>query len=232
MAAIEVSAEVAANSSAIAFAFALPGACGWGPSLEAALERLRWDVHWEVHWLERHELASPVTSADAPFAVDETVAATGDPLKCDTEGFYRIDRQPLLPQQVGETLRLVGTAYRDITAVVSSLSEEQWTLPVAAGKRSPGQIVSHVAIAAWWYMTRIPGAPAIQHWREWPSAPLEQVSVSQQVAARVLRELGEREVQAAQHVLDGETWSARKVVRRLVWHGLWHLKELRRYLCY
>lgn len=228
MAQVQVSTEVAPNGSAIAFAFALPGACGWGLSLDFALQRLREDIRWETGWLVQHDLPSPIGLADEPldFEVVETAVATGEPLHCDTEGFFEIDRQPLVEQRAVEALHLLSLAHGELVSLVSGLSGSELTRPLAPGKRSPGEVVSHVSIAAWWYLTRLPDAPAIPNWQEWPPAPLEQLSRSHELVTDVLRRLANGESHPGHHALNGETWSARKVVRRLVWHELWHLKEL------
>lgn len=51
---LAVHAEVNERGEAIAFAFDLPGACGWGESLDAALSRLERDIAFTQSWLRSH----------------------------------------------------------------------------------------------------------------------------------------------------------------------------------
>lgn len=87
---VPVCAEVNDRGEAIAFALDWPGACGWGPSLEVALAKLERDIEFTLSWLLSHgierEYEPPVR-----LAVVETVAATGVPLECDSEGSFTRD---------------------------------------------------------------------------------------------------------------------------------------------
>ncbi|MDI6824498.1 MAG: DinB family protein [Bacillota bacterium] len=229
---VPVCAEVNDRGEAIVFAFDWPGACGWGPSLEVALAKLERDIEFTRSWLLSHGIEreyKPPVQLD----VVETVVATGVPLECDSEGFFTRDAQPYTDAEVELTGTLLAFSRDDLLRLMGGLRNPQAALSfrLIEGKRTILEILDHVAIAEWWYTTRI-GAPSPDHdWRDYGDTPFERLRAIRQMFVRdFLPGLRNAPLKDREQTfcLMGETWSARKVLRRAVWHELLHYKQLLR----
>jgi len=99
------------------------------------------------------------------------------------------------------------------------------------GQRTVEDIVRHVATVEWWYMSRIVLFPWPRD-GEYPEDLEGLLAWTRHRVADRLRRLSDEE-RSRVSVPDpesGERWSARKVLRRLIYHELYHLRQLRRAL--
>lgn len=220
----------------------VPGACGWGPDEAAALERLRGDLRFTAEWLDSHNLrahghgpadeddANGLTD-DAAIDVVELVAATGDPLECDPEGFFSVDGEPYDDAELHRTRDLLEASRGDLLALVADLDDEVLDRRLVEGRRTTRAILDHVAIAEHWYLTRVEGPFGIREsWRDYPTGTFERLPAIRADVDGYLESLASVPVDRRDEtwVGDGERWSHRKVLRRLVWHELLHYKQLLR----
>lgn len=108
---------------------------------------------------------------------------------------------------------------------------EKRSMRPGGGQRTVDDIARPVATVEWWYMSRIVPFP-VPHAGEFPEDVESLLTwIRSRVAGR-LRGLSDDE-RAKISVPDpesGEQWSARKVLRRLVYHELYHLRQLLRAL--
>ena len=232
---LPVYAEVNERGEAIAFAFAFdwPGACGWGASLDAALSKLERDIAFTHSWLLSHGIEC---SYERPLrlTVVETVPATGVPLECDSEGFFTWDANPYTDHEVDFTQKLLGFGREDLLRLMEGLRDREaaLNLRLVEGKRTILEILDHIAIAEWWYATRVlPDPSVVGDWEDYGNTAFERLS---SIRAMFLHTFlaGLRDAPASERCRTfchmGETWSARKVLRRAVWHELLHYKQLLR----
>ncbi len=223
--------ESNAAGHAIAFALDVPGACGKGSSLEAALDDLRGDLAWTDRWLALHG-AEP--AGTRRLNVAQTVEATGDPLHGDTEGFFDRDAVGFTDADLRRTRRFLAWSRTDLLSRLAPLGDAGLDMRTAPGTRTIREIVDHVAIAEWWYTTRNLENPSrARDWREYGRDPFERLRrVRRMLEDEYLARLqaipaGER---SRQYVHNGEVWTARKALRRAVWHELYHLKQIEQIL--
>src|SRR5690606_18089426 len=108
---------------------------------------------------------------------------------------------------------------RELLATLRRFQPDQLTLRPGGGERTVEQIARHVATVEWWYMSRVVPFPFPKD-GEYPEELEELMAwIRERVAGR-LRRLSHQE-RAATPVPDeesGERWSARKVLRRLIYH--------------
>lgn len=232
MTTVPASVEVS-DDGAIAFAFDYPGACGWGPSEAEALDGLRADVVGTCEWLADHGLVGPPeTVAPGQFDVEvtERVPATGDPPACDSEGFFAVDARPYDGDDLARTRELLAASRGDLLDATADLDPETLDVRLVEGRRTVREVLDHVAVAEHWYVTRVeaPSGPRAD-WRAYPPGPFERLDAARADVERFLASLGDVPAadRAATRTVDGERWSASKVLRRLVWHERLHCEQLR-----
>lgn len=222
--------EEAAAGQAMAFAPDIPGTYGWGPSRHAALKSLRKDINWKLNWLKEHGLNLDVAG---PEQIVESVPATGTASDYDTEGFFSWDAQTYTNQEVDQTRQIITWSRVDLLDLLNQVPPCKWDLRLIKGKRTISENLDHIAIAEWWYTSRVPGlSPARESWHDYPNDPLDKlmdiridVLVYLDGMARV-----EAPYRSRQYVRNGETWSGRKVLRRMTWHEVHHYKLLIDYI--
>lgn len=229
-----VTAVAEANDAGtILFAPSYPGACGWGPDHSTAVERLRTDVRFTRDWLGAHGLSQPHhrrVPRDVEIEITERVTATGDPRKCDSEGFFTIDQRPYEDGEVSRCSELLGASRGDVLELTADLDREHLDRRLLEGRRTIREILDHVAIAEHWYLSRVdvpfdvPGS-----WQHYPSATFARLTAIRTDVEQFLQSLTDvpEDHRAEEWTVDGERWTAGKVLRRLVWHELLHYKQLR-----
>lgn len=227
-----VSVEVC-DEFCIAFAFDWPATCGWGPSLDAALDRLGCDVAFMSSWLAARGFDVPTAPAAAEAVIVECLPATGDPaVECDTEGFYAWDAKPYTDAELAQTAMMLGFSRAELLSTIAGLSDAALDLRLVEGKRTVREIIDHIAIAEWWYTTRIMAEPSqAKSWRDYGRDAHERLAAVRDMFLRdYLPRLAEMPAaeRAKQYVQGRETWSARKTLRRAFWHEMLHYKQLLR----
>ncbi|MGE5560335.1 MAG: DinB family protein [Chloroflexota bacterium] len=229
---VNVSAEVCDQFSVV-FAFDWPAACGWGPTLDAALAHLWPDIAFMADWLTKRGLDVPAPPAAFEPAIGERLIATGDPaVECDSEGFYSWDAEPFSDGELVQTAMLLGFSRAELMAVVNGLSDAALDLRLVEGKRTIREILDHIAIAEWWYTTRVMADPgAARSWRDYGTDAHSRLAAVRDLYLRehLPRLAGMTEEERRRRLTLGrETWSARKTLRRAFWHEMLHYKQLLR----
>lgn len=129
------------------------------------------------------------------------------------------DRRPLVPADVERVLWLLDCTRRDLGALLTAAAGEAGTGGVRGEVRS---LARHIAQAERWYFESLGLVQAIL--AADPLVALERVRVQ---TRRWLPDLvGDDRVIERQ----GERWSARKVVRRTIWHERDHTGQIARLL--
>lgn len=125
--------------------------------------------------------------------------------------FFQDDLRPVTADEVDQARALLDRTLEEIVRAF-----ERWPDPEAS------RIVGHVSQAEWWYFDRL----RLSSPREGlPDEPLERLRAIHQRTVEILpRLVNERRV--AENV--GEQWSARKILRRTLWHRQDHLRQLER----
>lgn len=230
-----VSAVAESNDDgAMLFAFAFPGASGWGPTEVDARERLRLSLRRTTDWLDRHDLTHLAPAID-PFQADiditERVPATSDPLAFDSEGFFAYDTEAYTDEEVARTRTLLGCSRADLRNLLDGLTTAQRDHRLVEDRRTIREIVDHVAIAEHWYLTRVEVPVEIPAtWRDYPDETFERLAATRADVELVLDALPavSADRRTLTWTIDGERWSYRKLLRRLFWHERLHTDQLER----
>ncbi len=158
----------------------------------------------------------------------------------DTEAIFDPDREPLDPAYLAYALEYLKASRAALLGLVGAIPPEMLDWRPAAGRRAIAEILGHIADAEAFYAMRLDepqaGAEAARRWRDYAHrdsvlAPVERLTrVREAVLSRLagLDEADRRRVSV--HDPHAEAWSARKVLRRLVWHERYHTRQMEVFL--
>lgn len=228
-----VSAVAEANDEGIIlFAPAYPGACGWGPEQAVAIERLRHDIQFTCDWLDSHGLAGCLSERvpqNIDIEITEQVTATGEPLECDSEGFFSIDQHAYDDAEASRTTMLLDASRGDVHDVIGALDQQHLDYRLLEGRRTVREIIDHIALAEHWYMTRVDAPVDVpSEYQAYPTDTFERLTAIRNDVEGFLESLTSvpADRRSEEWAIDGECWTVRKVLRRFVWHELLHYKQL------
>jgi predicted RNase H-like HicB family nuclease/uncharacterized damage-inducible protein DinB len=188
----------------------LPGCFVQHEHLERAIQAVPEAVEAYIAWCEGHGLR--ITGLSDPMVVAEVIRAWESEDGYEVNAFFASDRPPLEKDELPQFERLLTATRKDLMAVVDGLDAEDlaWEFP---GERWPiGGVLMHVARAEWWYLDRMGLAFSSA---ELPDEPFKALTKVREYLLAKLPELAKRRGVVT---LAGETWSARKVLRRALWH--------------
>lgn len=201
------------------------GFATWAPSREDVLTRAPSKLEEYRLWLARHGLTSPPAPTTEPTILEEISG---------NEVVFEHDRQAADPSEIELCLELIARSRRNLTETVKDLPDEllDWDPPYRdfatwARWRTIRQILEHVALTEIGYYLPSIGYAGTDpdHLRSLPWR--EQLRLSRAETDAFLKRLAADRDRL--RLSEGEeAWSVRKVLRRLVWHELVHLKSIRR----
>ena len=130
---------------------------------------------------------------------------------------------PVTIQDVGRTLRLMDHTRRDLLELCSHLDSDTLRRRPKGGPRTVGNCLRHIAIAEWWYITRLEIALPT----DFPRNHIELLHYTRGLAERELKRLTKHQRRLIFQPRNDPSpicnlWTARKVLRRLVDHERLH----------
>jgi uncharacterized damage-inducible protein DinB len=191
--------------------------------------------HW-VAWAFAHPgLTGKGSTPDEAVASLQTVLKDGDiqvteqfrayPSEDDPDylvnAFFEDDKRSLTSDEVRTALDELETSRQELLRLVSRVPLDVLAQSIASEVFGSVQgILRHIARAEWWYCDRLAAAPAGM---AFPEEPFTALAVSRDnTRARLPTLVGDERITT----LVGETWSARKVLRRTLWHERDHTRHI------
>jgi hypothetical protein len=209
----------------VAWVFEWPGCYGRGATREAAIDQVPQAI--EELQLRLHQSAFVTEVPAPPIEIVVAEEFRGYPFSSDyiVNAFFENDRLPLTGRDVEYSRHLLGLNRQYLEMTASGLAAS------VLGKTIPGEvqnnirgILRHVGTAEWWYWDRLGLAfPRGQR-------PDDVFTLLSEVREFTLARLPELIGGKQTTVRSGETWSARKLVRRAIWHERVHTLQIQRYL--
>lgn len=136
--------------------------------------------------------------------------------------WFRHDWKPLSVQDTERGLALLKWSRADLLASVAELSPTQLDEPHAGEERTIRGILAHVATVEWWLLTRLDLVSDLPR-SILPKDPVDRLAVVRGRLEQVLPELANRQQIVG---IEGEFWSPRKLLRRVLWHELDHIGHI------
>ena len=197
----------------------LPGCFSAAASEAEAISRVPATIAAYYGWLARYDTTLPIAAGPVEVKVVETFHAfpdSNDPNYL-VNAFFEDDRRPLSYWDVTVALRLLDWTRQELQQVLRPATTEQLAGPI-------GMLVKHIANAENWYLSRLElGLDPSQL----PPDPLERfAAVRANARSQLIPLIGDERITT----LNSEQWSARKILRRTLWHERDHTRQLRQLL--
>jgi uncharacterized damage-inducible protein DinB len=208
----------------VGYALDLPGCFSAAGHSEAVVAQAENSLRGYFAWLAKH--GAFTLEPEIPIDV-EVVERFRSYESADTPGyivnaFFEHDKQPLTFWEVEAALRLAAWSRSDLLDTVQQIEQDRLAKRMAAEKfGSIAGILEHIAKAENWYFDRMQLGLESDRLPEDVFAMLE--AVRENTRRQLVRLIGDSRI--LKH--SGETWSGRKVVRRLLWHERDHRQHIR-----
>ncbi|UCF60676.1 MAG: type II toxin-antitoxin system HicB family antitoxin [Anaerolineaceae bacterium] len=200
----------------------LPGCFVERANREEVVQAVPKAVENYITWCEGHGLR--ISGLSEPMNVAEVIRAWESEDGYEVNAFFASDRPPLIEDELPQFERLLNATRVDLLGVVEGFDADDLSREFPGERWNIGGILMHVAHAEWWYLDRIGLAFSSAEMPDEPFAGLTKVR------EHLLAKLPEFVRRGGVVTLAGETWSARKVLRRALWHErdhTDHIKKLR-----
>jgi predicted RNase H-like HicB family nuclease len=146
----------------------------------------------------------------------------------DVNGLFEPERAPPSREFVARCRRLLNYSGTELIGAAQAIPASRGNNALAAGERSPRQVIEHVALAEYWYLSHfvdIPKRVLANH----PTGSLNQFEAVHGALINWLANIGCRQLGSV--VMDREEeWSVPKLLRRALWHERTHTVELSRFV--
>jgi predicted RNase H-like HicB family nuclease/uncharacterized damage-inducible protein DinB len=184
----------------------LPGAAARGKTVEEAKQNIRTAIQAYLSLL--HDVGEPVPKLTADIHLEFQ--------EVDTTTFLT-DYDTLHSNEMETLFRWMAISRQELMDLVKSLPEDAWNWKPGDDTPSIRDILCHMAESDLWYTDRL---------KQWPEAPLFRLAATRGVALERLRALGEAELGRVT-IHEGDEWTPRKVMRRMLEHEREHIAQLR-----
>jgi len=184
---------------------ALPGASARGETIQQAKENIRNAVDEYLALLRDVGEQVPKASEDVHLEFEEVDSST-----------FLTDYDRLHPNEMETLFRWMAISRQELMDLVKSLPEQAFEWESGDDTPSIRDILCHMAESDLWYTDRL---------KQWPEAPLFRLAATRGVALERLRALSDEELGRVT-VHEGQEWTPRKVVRRMLEHEREHIAQL------
>lgn len=218
------SVEVGADGWATIWVPELAGLFLNGSTERETLREIPQAIKAYQRWLRGHGEPVRVTAAPAVDVVQRSQARARMRWG-NTTVLHDFQRPRLTQPELARGLRWMGFMRWDTLLLLAALPPAglDWTKPGQA--RTIAQHLRHVANAERWYLDRLALGPFPDLGRT--TDPLERIArVRRMTLARLAKMT--REERARIRKVDGEWWSARKMLSRILYHERYHLRSMAR----
>jgi hypothetical protein len=214
--------EVGPEEGAIAWVLNLPG-CHVLTPLAMAQERAEEATREFLSWLKGH--GEEVPEPPFVFKCVEVVRSREDKRQGRTSAFFQADSEPVWPEEIYWCLKLMAYSRQDLLELLESLPQgalewgkagkSQWTIKT---------YLQHIASAERWYLTKFwPRLPDLGR----APTPLIRLERVRALSLEKLMGASEEERRKVVKVKDGERWSLRKILRRMIYHERYHFWKIK-----
>ncbi len=196
----------------------LPGCFSAHKDRDVAIKGIPAALESYVQWCTRHGMR--ISGLAGPMMVSEVIRAWTYEDDYEVNAFFASDRPPVTGGEVEEFRRLLEMAGRDLMAAVEGLAPQDLAKEFSGERWSILGILRHVANSDLWYLDRL-GLALPQ-----ADLPDEVMPRLERVRAHTLASLPALSLRTGVVALSAELWSARKVLRRTLWHERDHTDHI------
>jgi hypothetical protein len=230
---IRIGLENNIEGRTLAWALDYPGCFAYGTDETEALVRLprallEYEVWIKDHttdfWVDLKDMDMRVVESFETFCIDENYNRVPDGQGYEINAWFIDDWRPLTDVEIERGLKIFHWQREELLAGLTTLD------PEILEKDFPGQrwnilgIAKHIANAELWYLSRL-DLTDLSH-KDLSADPKARLGQTAALIDRVFPKfINEVNVTG----IEGEFWSYRKILRRILWHQrdhMEHIKEL------
>lgn len=221
---LSVGIEEGSNGAALVHSLGVPGCVAFGATPQEALDAYAEELTEWFAFRESVALPVPPRDAELEIAVDEWVESAAAVDRGESEVCFEADLLPLTDSEISEGLHLLGDLRGRLLRALRTLP--RGTLEEMGGEgMTLRRIVDELARAQWWTLSRLGASPLA----EIPQSPLGRLDTAMALVvqqftgfARERRGVAEADGDGESPLeIEGEAWTPRKVLRRLLWLEWW-----------
>lgn len=205
----------------IAWVFELPGCYSTGKTRVEAISQAGASIAGYQRWLGQHCSDQAFEDPYIDVHIVETYKAVQTEADYVANAFFEDDRALLTGGHIETARCLLDSTRDDLLALVSRISPEKRAEPIPDERfGSIDDILKHIGGAEWWYLDRLELAFPKS---ELPDEPLERLEkVRAHLFACLPNLVGDERITWP----NREGWSARKLIRRALWHERDHTQHI------
>ena len=185
---------------------ALPGASARGETIELAAERLEAAIEDYLRLLREAGEQVPRVKDGIDLEFEQVDTTT-----------YPTDYDALRPNEMEMLFRWLALSRQELMNLVQELPQETLEWKPADEASSIQELLYHVAEADLWYTDRL---------KRWPEAVISRLAAARGVALERMRALSEADLTGIT-VYDGQKWTPRKILRRMLEHEREHTQQVK-----
>lgn len=217
---VRVGVENGYENRSTAWALEHPGCYAYGPDGTSAVVAMGRAIPDYITWLEKHNSQPWFHPADVEIRLEEiwedyTIDEDYNRVGSDkwVLAFFQNDWKPLGEVETEQGLQLYRWARADLMEIVSGLSAEELDAPRPGEEKTLRGILAHVAVINWWLLDKLSLAGLRRD--QLPKDVFERLEVVSTCTQQAIPQmLGLEKVIGR----EGELWSPRKLLRRVIWH--------------
>jgi hypothetical protein len=208
---ISVGLEEGPDGTVRVHALDLLGCVAEGPGAEPAVEAFTGAL---VEWLEILQSAGervPPPETELEIAVDEWIRTDADVAAGESDVCFAADLRRLTDREIDDGIRRLGDLRGRLLPHLRRVPESELDAR-GSGEWTARRILDELARAHWWTLSRLGSSPLA----EVPARTLGRLDTSLALVVDRFTTLPP-EQRGTVLDLEGETWTPRKVLRRLLW---------------
>jgi predicted RNase H-like HicB family nuclease len=191
------------------------GCAGQGASPAEAVAAFERELLAWLRFLASAGEPVPPSDAEVEIAVDEWIRTDARAAVGESTALFAAELRPLGDGELQRGVRLLGDLRGTLLARIRRVPRGEVEAALdwpAEGGWTVRQVLEELARAQWWTLSRLGASPMA----ETPDSTIGRLDTAMALVVRHLGQL-EPERRAARIELDGEEWTPRKVLRRLLW---------------
>jgi predicted RNase H-like HicB family nuclease len=209
-----IGVELNEAGQTVAHVLDLPGCFSRGETAQEALDRLFVAIPAYWDWLRSHGVPAPPLDLIGPttLGVVELVRGTAPAGPFERSALFEVEQEPPTSAQITTCLTRLAYTRDDLLSLLAPLSPADWDAPRADGQSLAARVADLIE-AERWYSRRLGPVGSL------PSGGplLERLAGVRAAADARLAGLTAEEC-ATVYIADGERWTVRKVLRRMLEH--------------
>jgi predicted RNase H-like HicB family nuclease len=208
---LAVGLEQGSSGAVLVHSFGIPGCVALGATAQEALDAYATAFSEWLNFREAVGMPIPPREMELEIAVDEWVQSDAEVERGESDVCFERDLAPLADREINEGLYALGDLRGRLLRALRDVPRAEFDTRTV-GVLTLRRILDELARAQWWTLTRLGASPLA----EVPEQPVARLDTAMALVVQQFTGLARTERDRVIEI-DGEDWTPRKVMRRLLW---------------